>query len=460
LENLSEQYKHTLADYSFRVEDFFPRKLFDLITETRVHNPQVMAEAANARRRREKLTQDGKLTILACDHPARMVTSIGENPVAIANRYEFLGRITRILMSQEFDGVMGTPDIIEELLIVDHLIKDKGGRGLLSEKVILGCMNRGGLSGASFELDDRYTAFTAESIQNMRLDGAKLMFRLDLENPDAGKTIYYTSQAINECNRRGIPVFLEALPVEKREGKYGTKKSTELVVKLIGVATGLGDSSRNLWLKIPYCENYQQVANATTCPILVLGGEALGDPTYIYGAINGRENDLDPPHLIYLPEQPLDEEKFLADVDEVVRDLGRAVIVAAEGLRNRDGGFLSMRADQLYTDKFGHPQPGGVANYLCNLVSSRLNLKARFDKPRTIQRVSMVCASEVDLEEAYLVGKIAVREAVDGTTGYMVTLQRRSSPEYECETGLVRGGRKAYPRNLSRRIGTLSRVVS
>jgi DhnA family fructose-bisphosphate aldolase class Ia len=282
LESESEQYKRTLGDYSFRVEDFFPRKLFDLITETRVHNPQAIVETANARRRREKLTRDGKLTILACDHPARMVTSIGEKAIAIADRYEFLGRITRILMSPEFDGVMGTPDIIEELLIVDHLIKEKGGPSLLSEKVILGCMNRGGLSGASFELDDRYTAFTAESIQNMRLDGAKLMFRLDLENPDAGKTIYYTSQAINECNRLGVPVFLEALPVEKQDGKYKTKKSTEEIVKVIGVATGLGDSSRNLWLKIPYCENYQQVANATTCPILILGGEALGDPTYIF----------------------------------------------------------------------------------------------------------------------------------------------------------------------------------
>jgi 6-phosphofructokinase 1 len=151
-----------------------------------------------------------------------------------------------------------------------------------------------------------------------------------------------------------------------------------------------------------------------------------------------KENEQDPPHLIYLPEQPLDEEKFLADVDEIVRDIGRAVIVAAEGLRNKDRQFLSMRADQLYTDKFGHPQPGGVANYLCNLVASRLNLKARFDKPGTIQRVSMVCASRVDLEEAYLVGKVALREAVGGTTGYMVTLDRMSGPDYECQTGLAK----------------------
>jgi hypothetical protein len=282
MEILSEHYRRVLADYSFKVGDFFPRNLFDLITETRVHNPEVVEKAAKSRRRREKLTKDGKLTVLACDHPARMVTSIGDNALAIANRYEFLGRILRILMSPQFDGIMGTPDIIEELLIVDYLVQEKGAPSFMSEKVILGCMNRGGLSGASFELDDRFTAFTADSIRNMRLDGAKLMFRLDLENPDAGKTIYYASQAINECNRLDIPVFLEALPVEKREGKYKMKKSAQEIVKVIGVATGLGDSSRNFWLKIPYCENYQQVANATTCPILVLGGEALGDPTYIF----------------------------------------------------------------------------------------------------------------------------------------------------------------------------------
>jgi 6-phosphofructokinase len=227
-------------------------------------------------------------------------------------------------------------------------------------------------------------------------------------------------------------------------------KEAGLEVRVIGVPKTID----NDLVRTDHCPGYGSVArwwaiaardaaldtDAIYHPDTVKVLETMGRDTGWIAASTSlaRENDLDPPHLIYLPERPLDEEKFLADVDEIVRDLGRVVIVAAEGLTNKNGESLSMRADQLYTDKFGHSQPGGVANYLCNLVSSRLKLKARSDKPGTIQRVSMVCASEVDLEEAYLVGKIAVRQAVDGTTGYMVTLQRSSRPQYECETGLAK----------------------
>jgi len=171
-----------------------------------------------------------------------------------------------------------------------------------------------------------------------------------------------------------------------------------------------------------------------------------------------RENDNDPPHLIYLPEERLDEERFLGDVDEAVRDLGYVVVVVAEGLRNREGEYLSVRTDRLQADRFGHGQLGGVANYLCSLVTSKLNLKARFDKPGTIQRVSASCASSVDSEEAYLVGKVAAREAIGGLTGYMVTLERRTGAEYDCQTGLakledVAGSTRSVPREFVSKTG-------
>lgn len=150
-----------------------------------------------------------------------------------------------------------------------------------------------------------------------------------------------------------------------------------------------------------------------------------------------RQYEDEAPHLVYLPEHPFDEEQFLRDVEKVYSRLGRAVITVCEGLRNKDGEYLSASGSKLDTDGFGHKQLGGVADMLCRIIASNLKLKARFDKPGTIQRVSIVCASAVDLEEAYQAGRAAVRHAVEGVTGKMVTLVRESDKPYRCTTGLA-----------------------
>jgi 6-phosphofructokinase len=145
----------------------------------------------------------------------------------------------------------------------------------------------------------------------------------------------------------------------------------------------------------------------------------------------------DAPHLIYLPERPFDEEKFLADVDAVYSRLGYCVIAVCEGLVDENGEYITASSRAIDKDKFGHRQLGGVAQYLCDVVADGLKIKARWDKPGTIQRVSMVCASRTDLEEAYMAGQMAVRHAVEGKTDYMVTLVREPGPGYKCTTGLV-----------------------
>ena len=150
-----------------------------------------------------------------------------------------------------------------------------------------------------------------------------------------------------------------------------------------------------------------------------------------------RDEDFAPPHLIYLPERPLQLEKFLADVKQVHSKLGYAVIAVSEGLRGEDGAPLVESKSKLDVDAFGHAQRGGVADYLCHLIADNLKLKARFDKPGTIQRVSMICASEVDLKEAYEVGKKGVKEALAGRSGNMITLMRKPGEEYKCSTGTI-----------------------
>ena len=151
----------------------------------------------------------------------------------------------------------------------------------------------------------------------------------------------------------------------------------------------------------------------------------------------GRDGEGSAPHLIYLPERPFVAENFLEDVKGVYDRLGRAVICVCEGLKNEKGEFLKASANKIDTDKFGHAQLGGVGDYLVNLISNELKIKARFDKPGTIQRVSMVCASQVDLAEAYRVGQFAVAKAVEGETDKMVTLIRKTDDPYESENGLV-----------------------
>jgi len=271
---------YSIGDYKFNVEEFFPDNIFSAITDIRVNAPEVIENEAQARKRRENLTGvDGKLTILAADHPARHITKSGDDPLIMGNRQSYLGRILRVVTNPEFDGVMGTPDIIEDLLIVNHIVKEAGGESFLDNKVILGCMNRGGLSGVVFEMDDTFTAFNAESIHALRLDGAKVMFRLDVNSPESGKTIKYCADAVTECNDYGIPIFIEPLPVEKTETGYSTKKVADDLIKIIGVASALGSTSARTWLKIPYCENYELVAKATSLPCLMLGGAAKDDPT-------------------------------------------------------------------------------------------------------------------------------------------------------------------------------------
>ena len=272
---------YAVGDYAFDLKRFFPDAVFSAITEIRVNNPEVILQEAAARKKRKRLTKDGKLTVLAADHPGRMVNKSGDDPIAMADRQEYLGRVLRVVTNPDFDGIMATTDIIEDLFIVNYLVKKGGGPSFLDEKVMLGSMNRGGLAGTAFEMDDTFTCFSVDSIRLLRLDAAKTMFRLEVASRDSARTMLANADIISELNRYEIPCFLEILFVSA-DG-YKVQKSLTEMVKAIGVASAMGDSSRNLWLKIPFSEDYPRVVRATTLPLLMLGGESKGDPTGTIG---------------------------------------------------------------------------------------------------------------------------------------------------------------------------------
>ncbi|HEX9017057.1 MAG TPA: deoxyribose-phosphate aldolase [Chloroflexota bacterium] len=269
---------YDVQGYRFSREEFFPKSVFDQISEVRVRRPEAVREYAAQRKKRKSLTLDGKLVILASDHPARMVTAMLGDPLGMGNRLEYLGRILRVAATVKLDGMMSTPDFIEDLMIVDMLNMEAGGASFLDNQLLVGCVNRGGLINAAFEMDDRITAYTPRGAAKMGLDGVKLMFRIDLADMGSGKTLEYCARTIDECSDLGLPVFLEPLPSEKVDGVYRVKRTAADNIKQMGVASALGYSSLNTWLKIQCTADMEKVVQASSLPLLMLGGESKGNP--------------------------------------------------------------------------------------------------------------------------------------------------------------------------------------
>jgi len=274
--------QYSLSDYTFDLEFFFPLRIFDKITQIRVDAPEIIERQARARRVRNRLTLDGKLTILAADHPARGVTAIGDDRFRMGDRHQYLGRILRVLIATEFDGFMSTPDMIEDLFILDYLVQEGGGPSFLDDKVLVGCMQRGGVARVVGEIDDRFGSYSAESLHRFRLDGGKMMFRFVPDDERTLWTIDYCSQAVTDLNRYDIVPFVEPLRMDYVNGKWVGKNTADELIPLVGVIAGLGDSSRNTWMKLPFCQDFHRVTMATTMPIMMLGGPSRENPLQTY----------------------------------------------------------------------------------------------------------------------------------------------------------------------------------
>ena len=173
-------------------------------------------------------------------------------------------------------------------------------------------------------------------------------------------------------------------------------------------------------------------------------------------SVLGKESLDEAPHLVYVPEIPFDEERFLDDVTCVHGRLGRAFVVVSEGIRDADGQFIGQHELSGGSDAFGHVVHSlttGVAAYLTDLVRETLGLQARFLRPGLIGRALSSCVAETDRREALQVGKEAVAHLATGRSGYMVTLERLSDDPYACETGLapladVANAEKLLPREF------------
>ena len=177
-------------------------------------------------------------------------------------------------------------------------------------------------------------------------------------------------------------------------------------------------------------------AMGSAAPVTVL--EVMGRDAGWLAASSAlaRREERDAPHVVCVPEVPVDEERFARLMEEAYRRFGFAVAVVAENARGVDGP-LGPDAEPWYTDEFGHPYYEGAGHHLAALLGRRLNVRVRYEKPGTIQRSMAACVSTADAREAEMAGRAAVRAALKGETDVMVTLVRSDGDRYGCATGLA-----------------------
>lgn len=243
------------------------RRYEDLL-HLRATDPGRVMVAAEQRVRGRR---DGeRLVIIAIDHPARRILGVGDDSRAMANRRIVLERTIRALRRPGVDGLLASPDILEDLLLL----------GELDRKILFGSMNRGGLTGSVWELDDRFTAHDADTIERLGLDGGKMLVRILDEDPGSVDTLEACARAVTDLASRKLLALVEPLPAYRDAGgRVRISDDMDEIVTAVAVASSLGATSAYTWLKLPAASDPETMAAATTLPALLLGGDPGPDPS-------------------------------------------------------------------------------------------------------------------------------------------------------------------------------------
>jgi DhnA family fructose-bisphosphate aldolase class Ia len=251
------------------VDDARWRELID----ARAEQPQLALERLRTRRRRPLLT-DGRLFIVAFDHTARGMLGVPGDQFAMADRRRALEALVCALSFPEVDGVLASADVMEDLAVL----------GALDDKLAFGTMNRGGIMGADWELDDRMTAYSAASIRDNGLDGGKVLLRLADDDAGTAPTLQACAQAVDECAALGLPIMVEPLPYhhDPQTGAAKLLDDEDALLRAVAVGSGLGSTSTATWLKVPAGKNPERMLSCTTLPALILGGTPGADAEATY----------------------------------------------------------------------------------------------------------------------------------------------------------------------------------
>lgn len=252
-----------------------PETMRARLVRTRATAPDAVCTAAANRPRGPELAQRGRFLLIAADHPARASLTVRGKANAMADRVDLLDRLLVALSRPGVAGVLGTADILEDLLLLDAL----------ADKVVVGSMNRGGVPGTVFEIDDRFTAYDADTITAMRFDAGKMLLRIDPDDPATAGALERCAQAVSSLAARQLVSVVEPFWVRRdAAGVRVNDLSTDAVIRSVAVAQALGSRSAYTWLKLPVVDDMPRVLAATTLPVVLLGGDPHGDPDRTYAA--------------------------------------------------------------------------------------------------------------------------------------------------------------------------------
>jgi hypothetical protein len=239
------------------------------VIETRVHRPGQIAAAAAARARAASVVGlEGRQVIVAADHPARGTLRAGRERLAMADRADLLERLCIALDRPGVGGVLGSADVLEDLLLL----------GALEGKVVIGSMNRGGLAETVFEMDDRFTGYDTAAISRMGFDGGKMLLRIDPDDPATAATMEACAHAVSDLAGRRLMAMVEPFISHRVDGRVRNDLSPDAMILAVTIASGLGTTSAYTWLKVPVVNEMERVMAASTLPALLLGGEVPDDP--------------------------------------------------------------------------------------------------------------------------------------------------------------------------------------
>jgi hypothetical protein len=250
-----------------------PRR-YEHLTKVRLEDPDAIARAAKARKPHPGLVLGKQNFIVAADHPSRGALAAQGRPEAMADRRELLDRIQIALANPAVDGVLASPDIMDDLLLL----------GALDGKLLFGSMNRGGLAGFVNEFDDRFTGHTAAALEAIGATGGKMLTRICLGDPATASILENTAKAIDALAERRLVAMVEPFLSNWVDGKVKNDLSTEAVIKSIAIAEGLGSTSAYTWMKLPVVAEMERVMAATTMPTVLLGGDPTGHQDEVFAS--------------------------------------------------------------------------------------------------------------------------------------------------------------------------------
>ena len=200
-----------------------------------------------------------------------------------------------------------------------------------------------------------------------------------------------------------------------------------------------------------HCPGYGSAARFVAMAFMGANLDNLSLPGVYIGVVMGRHAGFlsaasvlgkvrkdDGPHLVYVPENVFEPEKFLADVDNIYKKYGRCVVAVSEGVHDKSGNpIVQSLVKEVDKDSHGNIQLSGtgvLGDRLSRLVKDNLKIdRVRSDTFGYLQRCFPTIVSETDALEARRVGEEAVKAAVSGRYEGSVAIRRRSNDPYRVD---------------------------